>query len=349
MQRRTFLQTTFTTLAGTTLLPASGHTLFQKLQSMKDLTIGHNSHRYKIDLNWGALNSHYYPVNDCHEMVQDSKGRILLLTNHTKNNVIVYDKSGQLIEVWGTEFPGAHGLTLHVENGEDFLYISDNNRHEVIKTTIDGKVVLVLPYPKDSGKYENAEQYVPTETAIAPNGDIYVADGYGQQYIMHYDANGKLLNVFGGRGKGDEYFDNAHGICYDDRDPNNPCLLITARERNQLKRFTLDGKLLEVIPLPGAYICRPVIHGEHVYLATIWSGDKSPNTGFVSILDKKNRLISAPGGNQPVYQDGRLQPMQQTLKIFQHPHDVCVDDEENLYVAQWNSGKTYPIKLIRTN
>lgn len=349
MQRRNFIKSTLTTLAGTPLLSASAIPIFQTLSPFQDLTIGHGSHQYKIDLNWGALNSNYYPVNDCHEMVQDSQGRILLLTNHTKNNIIVYDKAGKLLEVWGTEFPGAHGLTLQVENGEDFLYISDNNRHEVIKTTIDGKIVMVLPYPKASGKYDKPEQYIPTETAITPNGDIYVADGYGQQYIMHYDAKGKLQNVFGGRGEGEEHFDNAHGICYDDRDPQNPCLLITARERNELKRFTLDGKLIEVIPLPGAYICRPVLHGEHVYLATIWSGDKSPNTGFISILDKNNKLISAPGGNQPIYKNGKLQAMQQTLKIFHHPHDVCVDDDENLYVAQWNSGKTYPIKLVRTS
>ena len=34
-----------------------------------------------------------YPVKDCHEMVQDSMGRIILLTNETKNNVIIYDKN----------------------------------------------------------------------------------------------------------------------------------------------------------------------------------------------------------------------------------------------------------------
>ncbi len=298
-------------------------------------------------MNWGALNANFYPVNDCHEMVQDSRGRIILLTNHTKNNVIIYDKSGNLIEVWGTEFPGAHGLTLNVEEGNDFLYIADNNRHEVIKTTIDGKTVLQIPYPKASGKYEKPEQFVPTETAIAPNGDIYIADGYGLQYILHYDAQGNLKNVFGGRGDGDEYFDNAHGICYDNRDAKNPCLLITARQRNELKRFSLDGKLLEVIPLPGAFICRPVIHGKHVYLATIWSGSGSANTGFVSILNEKNQLVSAPGGSTPIYKNGKLEPMHQTIKIFQHPHDVCVDDDENLYIAQWNSGKTYPIKLVR--
>jgi hypothetical protein len=346
MQRRKFIRQCLLTLAGSACFPIA-RSFFNDLLPYQDVVIGHNDFRYKIDMHWGALNPDFYPVNDCHEMVQDSQGRIVLLTNHTRNNVIIYDTSGKLIEVWGTDFPGAHGLTMNVENGEDFLYISDNNRHEVIKTTIGGKVVMVLPYPADSGKYEKADQYIPTETAIAPNGDIYVADGYGLQYIMHYKANGELLNVFGGRGESESNFDNAHGICYDDRDPKNPCLLITARQQNKLKKFSLDGKLLEVIPFPGAYICRPVIHQSNVFLATIWSGDGSQNTGFVSILDENNNLVSAPGGCTPIYAEGKLKPMYQTIKVFQHPHDVCVDRDENLYVAQWNSGKTYPIKLYR--
>ncbi|GMN10711.1 peptidylglycine monooxygenase-like protein [Croceitalea sp. MTPC9] len=343
MKRRNFIRNSSLVTAGLTsgLLNAS-HYL-----SYKDAIIGHNSHRYKIDLQWGALNSNFYPVNDCHEMVQDSKGRIILLTNHTKNNIIVYDRSGKLLEVWGTDYPGAHGLTLNVENGEDVLYIADNNRHEVIKTTIDGKVIQVFPYPKESGKYDKKESYIPTETAVATNGDVYVADGYGEQYIMHYNAKGELLNVFGGRGEENHLFNNAHGICIDDRDASKPTLLITARQQNKLKRFSLDGEYLSTTDLPGAYICRPVIHNKNVYLATIWSGNGSEGTGFISILNEENQLISAPGGCKPKYDGEQLSPMYQTLKVFQHPHDVCVDDDENLYVAQWNSGKTYPIKLYR--
>lgn len=347
MNRRRFVKNSLATLATTSFFQKNPFSFFEKKQNFKDLVIGHNSHQYKIDMNWGALDSNFYPVNDCHEMVQDSQGRIILLTNHTKNNIIIYDKSGKLIEVWGTEFPGAHGLTLNVENGEDFLYIADNNLHEIIKTDIHGKILLRIPFPKESGLYNAKSQFIPTETTITPNGDIFVADGYGLQYILHYNSKGELLNTFGGKGDGDEFFDNAHGICYDDRDQENPCLLITARQRNQLKRFSLDGKLLEVIDLPGAFICRPVIHGNEVYLATIWSGEGKPNTGFISILNKENKMISAPGGSQPNYQNGQLNPMHQTLQIFKHPHDVCVDEDENLYVAQWNAGKTYPIKLIR--
>ena len=178
MNRRSFIQKS---LIASTALHAVPQLLIPS--DPDSLILGHNSHRYQLDSQWGALDPQRYPVRDCHEMVQDSKGRILLLTNHTQNNVLVYDKSGKLLESWGTDYPGAHGLTLSKENGEDFLFIADNDRHQVIKTTIDGKVVMVLDYPEASGHYQKAEEYVPTEVAIGPNGDVYVADGYGAQWI----------------------------------------------------------------------------------------------------------------------------------------------------------------------
>lgn len=312
------------------------------------LILGHGSHQYKLDKNWGKLDPSQYPVKDCHEMVQDSRGRILLLTNETKNNVLIYDKSGKLLDSWGTEYPGAHGLTLSRENGEDFLFISDNNRHQVIKTTIDGKVVMTLDYPEASGFYKKPEQYVPTEVAIGPNGDIYVADGYGEQWITQYAHNGEFIRSFGGRGNESHNLQNAHGICLDSRLPDNPTLIVSAREENAFKRYSLSGEYIETISLPGAYVCRPVIHGDFLYAAVLKSrayGDDP--SGFVTILDKENKVVSNLAGSAPTYSGTLPDEMYQTLKVFIHPHDVCIDDDENMYVAQWNSGHVYPYKLNR--
>lgn len=279
-------------------------------------------------------------------MVQDQQGRLLLLTNDTRNNVLIYDKNGQLLDAWGTTYPGAHGLTLFNENGTDVLFICDNDRHQVIKTDLKGKELMVLDYPKDSGVYEKADQYIPTETAIAPNGDIYVADGYGLDFIIQYDTKGNYIRHFGGKGAENHHLSNAHGVCLDLRNPKEPSLIVTSRQENAFKRFSLDGKWLETIALPGAWVCRPVIRGAYLYAAVLQSNSHLwAQSGFVTILDQQNKVVSNPGGNEPSYQGDQLEEMYQTIKAFQYPHDVCVDDEENLYVAQWNSGKVYPYKL----
>lgn len=315
------------------------------LAKPKGPVYGHNEMRYRLDTKWGTLNPEKTPVNDCHEMVQDSKGHILLLTNETKNNMIIYNKSGKLIRTWGTEFPGAHGLTIQKTGKEDLLFITDTKRHQVFKTTMDGKILLTLDAPTEPGIYKKPESFIPTETAVLENGEFYIADGYGLQYILHYDANGKLLNYFGGRGEGDQYLDNAHGICIDYRNAT-PTLMVTDRNRTCFKRFSLDGKLIEVIHIPGAGVCRPVIKGDYLYAAVLRSPKlDNVGSGFVTILNKDNQVVSNLGGSKPVYENNQLNPLSQTEKIFFQPHDVCVDDEGCLYVAQWASGKVYPYKL----
>ncbi len=346
MSRRKFLKQSSCLTMGLFAYPAYSSAF--SLNASKDVIVGHNSHQYKVDLSWGNLDLLKTPVQDCHEMVQDSKGRIVLLTNHTKNNIIIYDKSGKLLETWGTKYPGAHGLTLVKENGRDFLLITDYERHQIIKTTIDGKVVFEIDYPADTGKYATKEEFNPTETTVLENGDFYVADGYGKQHIIHYNHKGELLNCFGGRGTEDGQFLNAHGICYDHRDQENPSLLITAREMNILKKFSLKGDFIESIKVPGALICRPVIHKKDIYFAVLQSKNASySDSGFVLIMNEKNEVVSCPGATAPSYKNNELDELYQTVRLFKHPHDVCIDDDENMYVAQWNSGQTYPIKLTR--
>ena len=316
-----------------------------------EIIIGHNSHKYKVNIGWGMLDAGKNPVNDCHEMVEDAKGRIIMLGNETKNNVLIYDKSGKLLDFWGTSYPGGHGLTLFNEGSEQFLLLCDTDRHQVIKTDLTGKVIFKIDYPKETGVYDYPTQFKPTESAVNPaNGDIYVTDGYGLNYVIQYDSKGKYIRHWGGNGKADEQFNCNHGVVVDTRNKQTPTLLITSRVDNCWKRFTLDGKYISTIPLPGTFICRPVLKGENIYGAAYRStaGDY-PNSGYMTIIDKNDRVISTPGGSEPIYQNNQLQEQrkQDPFKVFLHPHDVCVDSDENIYVAQWASKKTYPIKLVR--
>jgi DNA-binding beta-propeller fold protein YncE len=347
--RRNFIrQTALATVAGSSVsawLPVQS-----KPQKNEPVILGHNDFRYRVVPGWGVLDAGKNPVNDCHEMVQDAKGRIILLTNETKNNVLMYDKSGKLLGTWGHDYPGGHGLTIDGEGNDQYLIICDTDRHQVIKTDLNGRELMKIDYPRETGTYAYPTQFKPTESAINPaNGDIYVVDGYGMNYVTQYDSNGKLIRQFGGGGQGDANFDCCHGIVVDRRQAT-PTLIITDRRRNALKRFTLDGKYLSTIALPGSFICRPVIHGDHLYGAVYRStSEQYAESGYVQILDKNDKVVSTPGGSAPVYQAGKLMEQRKELSgsPFLHPHDVLVDGDENLYVAQWSSKKTYPVKLER--
>jgi hypothetical protein len=309
--------------------------------------IGHGEFKYRVDKSWGDQDPVKVPVKDCHEMVMDSKGRIILLTNHVKNNVIIYDRSGKVLDSWTGGWPAAHGLTLHQEGNEDFLYVTDHDLGKVYKTTIDGKVLLTLDFPAETGEYaEGGSDYKPTETAIGPNGDIYVADGYGKSLIIQYSKTGQYIRHFGGLGDGASQFDCCHGICVDDRF-GDPTLLITSRSKQEFKRFSLDGEHIETIPVPGCWICRPVIRGSNLYFAVITTKSWWAYDGMVAVLNEKNEVVSLPGGSAPEYENDKLKAPDYDGFTFLNPHDVCVDNDENIYVAQWYSGKTYPVKLER--
>lgn len=347
--RRKFFKGRSKLIDGSFVMPSV--VLKDKNKQHNDNLIGHGDFRYRVHKEWGNLNPSNTPVNNCHEMVMDSNGRLIMITDETKNNIIIYDKSGRLLDSWGDQFPGGHGLSLFNEGGEDRLFISDTQLGKVFKTTINGKILMTIDHPSSMGVYEKEDRFLPTETAIAPNGDIFISDGYGSQYILQYDHNGEFIRKFGGNGNSDEQFSTAHGVAIDDRNPQNPTILCTSRGHNSFKRFTLDGDYLETIFWPGAFVCRPVIDDMNIYSGVCWSRlrylNQTPNSGFVTILDANDRVVSNPGGTRPEYRNGELQLMVQDQPIFDHCHDVCIDEDKNIYVCQWNAGKSYPVKLER--
>ncbi len=315
--------------------------------------LGHGDFRYRLEPGWGDLDRNRYPVNNCHEMVRDSMGRLFMLTDHPRNNILIYDPSGKLMDNWTLSLPGAHGLSIAEEGETEFLYITDPGLGRVLKCTLKGEIVMELEHPTKMGAYDEKAAYRPTETAIGPNGDIYVADGYGSQFILQYDRQGNFIRKFGGDSfLQPDKFKQAHGVALDNRNPQNPTLLCSARIKNSFKRFSLDGTYLEDYYLPGAFISRPVMDGENLYSGVCFGMKEGNynmhlNKGFVTILDKDHKVVSNPGGKEPIYKEGKLQLMLQDKPIFKHCHDVCLDRDKNLYVCQWNAGGVYPYKLHR--
>ena len=308
--------------------------------------LGQGTFRYRPVAGWGVLDEQT-PVKNCSAMVVDARGRIYLLTDHCANNVIVYDKDGKLLQKWGTRFPGAHGLEIVQEEGREVLFITDLNLHRVFKTTLDGEILMELAYPKSTGKYANEKEYRPAWTLHLPNGDFFVLDGYGKDYILRYNHAGKLLDYFGGPEGGIAHW-GPHGGVIDTRGPGEPELVIAMSDQQTIKRLTLEGKLIEEMSLPGSNPRMIQIVGEHMFvphLADNWPKDRE-SKGYISVLDRDYKIVSNIGGTVPRYVNGKLQPMSQQGGFFRHPHDLVVAADGAIYVPQFASGNTYPVKLV---
>ena len=218
---------------------------------------------YEVIHDWGELPAGL-KYGNTHGVCEDRHGNIYVhhtvnATSERHDTMVVFDRSGKFVRSWGSEFEGgAHGLHIRREGSDEFLYLCDTKRALVTKVTPRGETVWQLGYPKESAKYPvNADgtpgiKYSPTNVAIAPNGDVYVADGYGSSYINQYDSAGKYLRTFGGKGSGAGQLDCPHGLTVDTRGAT-PILLVADRSNKRLQTFSLAGEHLgfvEGFPAP---------------------------------------------------------------------------------------------------
>jgi peptidylamidoglycolate lyase len=312
-------------------------------QSCDGEILGQGDFRYRAHRHWGRLKRSKYPVKDGHGIAEDRNGRIIFLTNDTHNNLIAYDRPGNFLAAWENRFPGAHGLDISDHQGEDRYWVSDHDVQCVSMCTSDGHELRRIGPDAVAAKYPDIKKYRPTNSAVTADGDFFVTDGYGSSLVHHFDPDWKYISTFGGVGDAPANLNTPHSAWIDTRS-GKPSVLICDRGNEMIKWFSLSGELLKVVPVPGAQPSNAAPFGGyrgkltgHVAIASL--------NGMILILDGSDQVVSVVGGEPPVYVDGKLQPLEVFNYTFNHPHDIYVDAAGDLYVPQWWSNETYPIKL----
>src|ERR1044071_2628187 len=241
MSRRSFLIGVGTSLAAVAAAPRVGLAARAKAADGKRVILGKGNHTYEWVRDWAKLPDGMQ-LGSCHGgIVIDSRGRVILSTE-TENAVMIFAADGQFIKSWGKEFKGGcHGIMIRNEAGTEYLYLTHTARHEVIKVTLDGDVVWTRGYPTAPNIYASADEYKPTALAFAPNGDFYVADGYGKFWVHQYSAEGDYMKSWGGMDSEPGKLSNPHGIWVDTRF-KLPVVVVADRGNQRLQRFTLDGR-----------------------------------------------------------------------------------------------------------
>src|SRR5262249_55586661 len=161
--------------------------------------------------------------------------------------ICVFDAQGKFLTSWGDRFVGgAHGLDIRREKDGEYLYHCDIAHHVVVKTDLNGKVIWEKGLPKEANVYKDNMPFVPTNVAFAPNGDFYIADGYGSSFIHQYDINGNYIRTIGGVGEEAGKLKCPHGL-YVDKRGNEPLLAVADRSNHRTQYFTLDGKFVKFV------------------------------------------------------------------------------------------------------
>jgi hypothetical protein len=332
--RRDFLLTAGAAVAAPVILGATDKTGNQAP------IVGDGEHRYEALHDWGELPP-TIKYGNTHGVGQDSQGYIYV--HHTVNaaspspdTMVVFDEDGKFVRSWGRQFKGgAHGLSLRKEGKEEFLYLCDYKHGIVTKRTLKGEEVFTLGYPAESSAYQpnpdgSTPAYRPTNVAIAPNGDIYVGDGYGSSFINQYNHQAEFIRTFGGWGKGDDQIDCPHGLWVDTRS-NPPVLVVTDRGNSRLQRFTLDGKHIDAISGTSKMPCYLDERNGEVVIADLLSK--------VTILDRRNQVVSRLGEGEYSKQDWATVRGQAPGTFvpgrFVCPHGACFDHAGNIFVVEW--------------
>jgi hypothetical protein len=314
--------------------------------------LGQGEHQYEAIHDWGEL-PRTIQYGNTHGVCEDSQGNIYVhhtvhANSDSADTMVVFDHKGKFVRSWGRQFKGgAHGLSIRKEGSEEFLYLCDFAHGLVTKRTLRGEEVFTLGYPAESNAYKPKDQksavvYRPTNVAIAPNGDIYVGDGYGSSFINHYDRNGNFIRTFGGLGKGDDQVDCPHGLWVDIRS-QTPLLVVTDRGNSRLQRFALDGKHVDSILGTSKMPCYLHERQGDVVIADLLSK--------VIILDQKNNVVASLGEGDYSRDDWSTVRNQAPGAFvpgrFVCPHGACFDHEGNIFVVEWvEAGRVTKLRKV---
>jgi hypothetical protein len=349
VSRRTFVKQaaagSLVALATPSILTAS------KTDSAKPI-VGVGEYQYEVDHDWAKL-PEKFTWQTTHNVAVGRDGLVYVIHEGRGDQaehdaIFAFEPDGAYVRSFGKQFQGGgHGLELRTEGSDEFVYATAyQQKRSFAKLTPTGETVWHKYAPMEAGGYAEGEnvqprkdnpwgrdRFHPTNFAFLPNGEFFLADGYGSWRIHRYDAEGNWKSSFGkpsDEADADGTFDTPHGVWIDDRG-DEPLVVVADRANARLQWFTLDGEhknTLDGFLLPANID----VQGELMLVPDL--------VGRVTLLDAKNEVIAHLGddsermkadaakairGDESKWQAGK----------FVHPHDACFDADGNIYVAEW--------------
>ena len=299
--------------------------------------VGSGDWTYEVVENWAKLPPGW-SFKEIGAVGTDRNDNVFVF-NRGEHPMMVFDREGKFLRSWGEGvFPRAHGLHM---GPDDTVWLTDDGDHTVRQCTLDGKVLMTLGVPGRPTPYMSQEPFHRcTHTALAPNGDIFVTDGYGNSCIHKFSPDGRLLKTWGSPGTDPGEFNIVHNIVCD----ADGWVYVADRENHRVQVFNCDG----VYETQWNNLHRPcalfMTGGScpMCFVGECGSGMAVnrllPNIGpRISILDRNGKRVGRLGSLLPGMGPGEMQA----------PHGIAVDSRGDIYLGEvsWTNWPTfYPDK-----
>jgi hypothetical protein len=248
--------------------------------------------------------------------------------------VQVFTADGEYLRSLAQAPADLHGFVIRDVGDGEHIYGVSLRGQKFVKMTLGGDIVFEIPREAIPEGYWTENQFsselgvLLSGMDVAPNGDLFVTDGYSSDYVHRFDSEGNYLETFGGK-EAPYHFNILHKIAIDTRfDPVR--IIATDRLNNRVVHLGLDGEFLGIVNdellLPAAL----VIDGDNVIVGEL--------NGRVTVLDKAGAVVRHVGTNtQEGIGSNRVPPDQWQTGLVLAAHGVAVNDEGDLFVAEFNT------------
>jgi DNA-binding beta-propeller fold protein YncE len=280
-----------------------------------------------------------YEHRDVAGVAVDGEDRVFLICRGD-HPIIVYEETGRFLRSWGEgEFTyRTHGITVAPDGT---VWCTDDGNHTVRRFSPEGKLLATLgtlDQRSDTG-YDGKDYMTiqrpggpfnrPTNLAVAPKGDLYVSDGYGNCRVHQFSPTGTLKRSWGVPGTGPGQFYLPHGIGVD-RDGR---VFVCDRENDRIQIFSPDGEYLTewIDTQRPTHLVFDAQGRAHV--SELWWHPSQVSRRHGTITDARYGRVS-------VYDhDGRVlarwgSPDATAAGSFVAPHGIAIDSRGDLYVAE---------------
>src|SRR5262245_25584785 len=321
-----------------------------------------SSLQFEVDPSWPKPLPERWVTGELGGVCVDAKDHIFVLSRanlypgieeiaQAAPPVMEFDQAGNVVNSWGDRRAMAEALHGCSFDAQGNMWIAGNGDGFIQKYSRDGKLLMQIgakgKVDSEDGTAKSrflnkgdAAFYSPTQIAVDPsNGEVYVADGYGNKRVAVFDRSGKFLRQWGRQGTtaeasagvGGAFVNIVHCVVMG----NDGLLYVCDRNGDRVQVFDKAGTFKRNIPVPSVF--RPSYTGNGTVGNVVFSSDADQKYMFIGDFSNKLVRVFDRVSGKELSRFGR--PGSHQIGGLASPHGIAIDSKGNVYVGESLDGR----------